>query len=71
MKRWFGQAQFFIDATLRPTRDHVVFGSRPSDSEPTYEVVERCQSEASSDLISALCENCQQDRTHQCLHYIQ
>jgi hypothetical protein len=71
VKRWFGQAQFFINATLRPTDDRVIFGSRPSDFELTYEVVECCQQKASSDLIPELCKKCKQDGTHQCLHYIQ
>ena len=71
VKRWLVQAQFFINATLRPTHDHVIFGSRPSDSELTYEVVECCQEQTSSDPISPLCENCKQDGNHQCLHYIQ
>jgi hypothetical protein len=71
VKRWLGKAQFFINATLRPTHDQVIFGSGASDYESTYEVVEGCQQDVSSDLISALCENCKQDGTHQCLHYIQ
>jgi hypothetical protein len=71
VKRWLGQAQSFINATLRPTGDRVIFGSNPFDSELTYEVVECCQQEASSNLIPALCQNCKQDGTHQCLHYIQ
>ena len=71
VKRWLGQAQFFINATLRPTDDRVIFGPRFENFELTYEVVECCQEEASSNLIPELCKNCKPDGTHQCLHYIQ
>ena len=71
VKRWLVQVDSYNHAKLVFTRDEVMYGTKLTDTEYTYEVHEHDNNDAVfGDSVFVYC-TCRYDKKKRCVHYIQ
>lgn len=71
VQRWLLQAQPFYMANLKQTEDQVIFGDQETDSEYTYRVAQCIGKDNFSGSVFVSCQDCPQNESCRCLHYIE